>query len=212
MFVLSHWISLNLKMSQSSESDTKLLWFLDEFIFRAAAEALHQTPFKKRQIIISVWIHPKANNISWGLVLLASLKTWSEPKQHLQCKQYVYLLNKRKIIFYDWTFFKSNIKMLFLFLFIVCSLLLLFVFCQFFVLLCFMLLFSLFLSSSVVQAASPVEPPNSSVSVSVSPCWTCSAASVPSRCPSGCRCVSTTASKYDMRWRWDAGLVVVSSR
>lgn len=126
MFVLSHWISLNLKMSQSSESDTKLLWFLDEFIFRAAAEALHQTPFKKRQIIISVWIHPKANNISWGLVLLASLKTWSEPKQHLQCKQYVYLLNKRKIIFYDWTFFKSNIKMLFLFLFIVCSLLLFF--------------------------------------------------------------------------------------
>lgn len=130
MFVLSHWISLNLKMSQSSESDTKLLWFLDEFIFRAAAEALYQTPFKKRQIIISVWIHPKANNISWGLVLLASLKTWSEPKQHLQCKQYVYLLNKRKIIFYDWTFFKSNIKMLFLFLFIVCSLLLFFsVFC-----------------------------------------------------------------------------------
>lgn len=61
-------------MSQSSESDIKEPKKLCEFIFRAAAEALHQTPFKKRQIIISVWIHPKANNISWGLVLLASLK------------------------------------------------------------------------------------------------------------------------------------------
>lgn len=222
MFVHSHWISLNLKMSQSSESDTKLLWFFDEFIFRAAAEALHQTPFKKRQIIISVWIHPKANNISWGLVLLASLK---KQKHRLNLSS-IYSVNNTFICstkgnnsyFMIELFFKSNIKMLFLFLFRVCSLLLLFfsVFCvtlfhvviQFvcrrlsFRLLRLLVLPLLRLSNHQTVRSVSLSPPAGRVRLR------------PSHhdVHQGVAASALRHQSRTTRWRWDARLVVVSSR